>query len=120
MGSSTERTRTSITNSLKKKLADLMQEFTALRNNIVNQYRDVVERRLAPSFMMLGVLPHASQHGIDTHLRGHGGTMSKQSLRTECVRRFSGCCDIFLECLYPPMHSSELRIRSLHSPIPVT
>lgn len=45
VGSSTERTRTSITNSLKKKLADLMQEFTALRNNIVNQYRDVVDRR---------------------------------------------------------------------------
>jgi syntaxin 1B/2/3 len=40
-----ERTRTSITNSLKKKLADLMQDFTALRNNIVNQYRDVVDRR---------------------------------------------------------------------------
>ena len=48
VGSSTERTRTSITNSLKKKLADLMQEFTALRNNIVNQYRDVVDRRCHP------------------------------------------------------------------------
>lgn len=47
VGSSTERTRTTITNSLKKKLADLMSEFTALRNNIVNQYRDVVDRRCA-------------------------------------------------------------------------
>ena len=47
VGSSTERTRTSITNSLKKKLADLMSDFTTLRNNIVNQYRDVVDRRCA-------------------------------------------------------------------------
>ena len=44
-GSAAERTRTTITNSLKKKLYDLMQDFTALRNNIMNQYRDVVDRR---------------------------------------------------------------------------
>lgn len=44
-GSAAERTRTTITNSLKKKLSDLMQDFTALRNNIMNQYRDVVDRR---------------------------------------------------------------------------
>lgn len=44
-GSAAERTRTTITNSLKKKLSDLMQDFTGLRNNIMNQYRDVVDRR---------------------------------------------------------------------------
>lgn len=44
-GSAAERTRTTITSSLKKKLADLMHEFTTLRNNIMNQYRDVVDRR---------------------------------------------------------------------------
>jgi syntaxin 1B/2/3 len=44
-GSNEERTRTSITNSLKSKLANLMQDFTSLRNNITNHYRDVVDRR---------------------------------------------------------------------------
>ena len=44
-GSNEERTRSSITNSLKTKLATLMQEFTSLRNNITNHYRDVVDRR---------------------------------------------------------------------------
>lgn len=45
VGSNTERTRTGITSSLKQKLAKIMDEFTALRRNIMNQYRDVVERR---------------------------------------------------------------------------
>ena len=44
-GSNEERTRTSITNSLKSKLATLMQDFTSLRNKITNHYRDVVDRR---------------------------------------------------------------------------
>ena len=44
-GSHEERTRTTITNSLKTKLSDMMQEFTALRNNITNHYRSVVDRR---------------------------------------------------------------------------
>lgn len=44
-GSHEERTRTTITNSLKTKLADLMQEFTTLRNNITSHYRSVVDRR---------------------------------------------------------------------------
>jgi syntaxin 1B/2/3 len=44
-GSNEERTRTSITNSLKTKLASLIQDFNSLRNNITNHYRDVVDRR---------------------------------------------------------------------------
>jgi syntaxin 1B/2/3 len=44
-GSNEERTRTGITNSLKTKLADLMRDFSALRNNITSHYRDVVDRR---------------------------------------------------------------------------
>ena len=44
-GSNEERTRTSITNSLKTKLADLMRDFSALRNSITSHYRDVVDRR---------------------------------------------------------------------------
>lgn len=44
-GTATERTRTSITSSLKRKLAEMLDEFTALRSSIMQQYRDVVERR---------------------------------------------------------------------------
>jgi t-SNARE complex subunit (syntaxin) len=44
-GSNEERTRTGITNSLKTKLADLMRDFSSLRNNITSHYRDVVDRR---------------------------------------------------------------------------
>lgn len=45
-GSATERTRTTITAGLKKKLKDLMGEFSNLRNRIQEEYREVVERRL--------------------------------------------------------------------------
>lgn len=46
IGSATERTRTTITAGLKKKLKDLMGEFSDLRNRIQEEYREVVERRL--------------------------------------------------------------------------
>ena len=45
-GTATERTRTTITAGLKKKLKDLMGEFSNLRNRIQEEYREVVERRL--------------------------------------------------------------------------
>jgi syntaxin 1B/2/3 len=45
-GSATERTRTTISAGLKKKLKDLMGEFSDLRNRIQEEYREVVERRL--------------------------------------------------------------------------
>ena len=45
-GSASERTRTTITAGLKKKLKDLMGEFSDLRNRIQDEYREVVERRL--------------------------------------------------------------------------
>mmetsp|Transcript_49880 Transcript_49880/g.159521 ORF Transcript_49880/g.159521 Transcript_49880/m.159521 type:complete len:295 (+) Transcript_49880:196-1080(+) len=44
-GSSQDRTRTSITASLRKKLKDLMSEFQELRTKLNKEYRDVVERR---------------------------------------------------------------------------
>lgn len=59
--SATERTRTSVTNSLKRKLSEIMDEFTALRSNIMQQYRDVVERRF---FTVTG--DKASDDQIDT------------------------------------------------------
>jgi hypothetical protein len=44
--SSTDRTRLSITNSLKKKLKELMGEFQALRQKFQDEYKEVVERRI--------------------------------------------------------------------------
>ncbi len=45
-GTASERTRTTITAGLKKKLKDLMQEFSELRTRITSEYREVVERRV--------------------------------------------------------------------------
>lgn len=45
-GSASERTRTTISAGLKKKLKDLMGEFSELRNRITEEYREVVERRV--------------------------------------------------------------------------
>lgn len=45
-GTPTVRTRTSITNSLRKKLKDSMGEFQILRQKIMGEYRDTVQRRL--------------------------------------------------------------------------
>ncbi|GLJ54481.1 hypothetical protein SUGI_1170200 [Cryptomeria japonica] len=44
-GTTTDRTRTTITNSLRKKLKDLMGEFQVLRQNITEEYKDIIERR---------------------------------------------------------------------------
>jgi syntaxin 1B/2/3 len=46
VGSTSERTRTSITAGLKKKLKDLMGDFSELRSRIHEEYREVVERRV--------------------------------------------------------------------------
>ncbi|BBN17264.1 syntaxin 1B/2/3 [Marchantia polymorpha subsp. ruderalis] len=45
-GSSTDRTRMSMTATLKKKLKELMTEFQALRQKFTDEYREVVERRV--------------------------------------------------------------------------
>ncbi|GIL79197.1 hypothetical protein Vretimale_16729 [Volvox reticuliferus] len=45
-GTASERTRTTITAGLKKKLKDHMQEFSELRSRIQSEYREVVERRV--------------------------------------------------------------------------
>lgn len=46
VGTASERTRTSITAGLKKKLKDHMGEFSSLRTRIHDEYREVVERRV--------------------------------------------------------------------------
>lgn len=45
-GSSNERTRSSITGGLRKKLKDLMGEFSDLREQIQTEYRGVVKQRV--------------------------------------------------------------------------
>lgn len=44
-GTPTDRTRTSITSTLRKKLKDLMGEFQILRQNMNEEYKETVERR---------------------------------------------------------------------------
>lgn len=45
-GSTTDRTRTSITSSLRKKLKDLMGDFQLLRQRMMEEYKQTVERRV--------------------------------------------------------------------------
>lgn len=44
-GTPTDRTRTSITGTLRKKLKDLMGEFQTLRQKMMEEYKETVERR---------------------------------------------------------------------------
>ena len=44
-GTPTDRTRISVTNGLRKKLKDLMKEFQSLRERVVGEYRETIERR---------------------------------------------------------------------------
>ncbi|GMJ14752.1 PENETRATION1, syntaxin of plants 121, SYNTAXIN RELATED PROTEIN 1 [Hibiscus trionum] len=44
-GSSSDRTRTSVVNGLRKKLKDSMESFNELRERISSEYRDIVQRR---------------------------------------------------------------------------
>lgn len=44
-GSSSDRTRTSVVNGLRKKLKDTMESFNKLREQISSEYRDTVQRR---------------------------------------------------------------------------
>ncbi|KAA8516812.1 hypothetical protein F0562_017078 [Nyssa sinensis] len=44
-GSSSDRTRTSIVNGLRKKLQDSMNSFNSLRQKIATEYRETVQRR---------------------------------------------------------------------------
>eukprot|EP00882_Tetradesmus_deserticola_P009197 GHRQ01009700.1.p1 GENE.GHRQ01009700.1~~GHRQ01009700.1.p1 ORF type:complete len:398 (+),score=186.60 GHRQ01009700.1:460-1653(+) len=61
VGSASERTRTSITAGLKKKLKDLMGEFSELRARIHEENRQVVQRRV---YTVTG--QHLPEEDIDT------------------------------------------------------
>eukprot|EP00250_Pteridium_aquilinum_P017231 c23516_g1_i1 orf=606-1532(-) len=53
-GTPSDRTRTSITNALRKKLKDLMEEFQSLREMARGEYRETVKRRF---YTVNGQLP---------------------------------------------------------------
>ncbi|KAL5972750.1 hypothetical protein ACLOJK_039555 [Asimina triloba] len=53
-GSGVDRSRMAMTNALKKKLKDRMTDFQTLRQNIQDEYREVVERRV---FTVTGTKP---------------------------------------------------------------
>lgn len=59
-GSAVDRSRTTTTLGLKKKLKDKMAEFQTLRENIHQEYREVIERRV---FTVTG--NHADEQTID-------------------------------------------------------
>lgn len=61
VGSASERTRTSITAGLKKKLKDLMGEFSEMRARIHDENRQVVQRRV---YTVTG--QHLPEEDIDT------------------------------------------------------
>lgn len=64
-GSSTDRTRMSVTNSLRKTLKDLMGEFRTLREKMMFDYKETIERRY---YMVTGMRADDDiiDHMIDT------------------------------------------------------
>jgi syntaxin 1B/2/3 len=44
-GTPADRTRTSVTNGLRKKLREMMMDFQALRQKMMAEYKETVERR---------------------------------------------------------------------------
>lgn len=60
-GSSSDRTRTSVVNGLRKKLSDSMNSFNDLRNKMASEYRETVQRRY---FTVTGENPDEST--VDT------------------------------------------------------
>ncbi|KAI5059412.1 hypothetical protein GOP47_0025731 [Adiantum capillus-veneris] len=64
-GTSTDRTRMSVTNGLRVTLKDLMQDFQQLRQTMMTEYRETIERRY---FTVTGVQAEEAtiDHMIDT------------------------------------------------------
>ncbi len=73
VGSASERSRTSITAGLKKKLKELCEEFMEFRNQITAEYQDVVAKRV---YAVTG---------------GSKGETRKASAVTGCRNRVSEC-----------------------------
>lgn len=64
-GTPSDRTRSSLTNSLRKKLKDLMEEFQSLRGKARDEYREMVKRRF---YTVNGQMPDEEtvEHIIET------------------------------------------------------
>lgn len=79
LGSSTDRTRVSITNSLMKTLKDLMSDFQILRQKMGAEYRETIERRY---FTITGneADEETIDHMIDT---GESETFLQKAIREQ-------------------------------------
>ncbi|XP_078148203.1 syntaxin-132-like [Carex rostrata] len=80
-GTGVDRSRTSMTVALKKRLKERIAQFQTLRQNIRNEYRDVIERRV---FTVTGTRPDEetidqlietgdSEHIFSHAIQGYGG-----------------------------------------------
>lgn len=75
-GSASERTRTAVTGALKKKLKESMDEFQELRERLMADYRETVERRV---YTVTG--EHASEAQIDHMIdEGEGETIFQKAI----------------------------------------
>ncbi|KAG0588299.1 hypothetical protein KC19_2G232100 [Ceratodon purpureus] len=78
-GTPTDRTRTSITSTLRKKLKDLMGEFQILRQNMNDEYKETVERRY---YTVTG--EHADEDTIDTIIEtGNSETFLQKAIQEQ-------------------------------------
>ena len=82
-GSASERTRTAVTGALKKKLKESMDEFQELRERLMADYRETVERRV---YTVTG--EHASEAQIDHMIDEGEGEMIFQKAIMEQGRGY--------------------------------
>jgi syntaxin 1B/2/3 len=82
-GTASERTRTAVTGALKKKLKESMDEFQELRERLMADYRETVERRV---YTVTG--EHASEEQIDNMIDEGEGEMIFQKAIMEQGRGY--------------------------------
>ena len=91
MGSSSERTRTAITAALKKKLKDIMGEFSALRQKLQLEYRwrpacSCMHRAELPQCLVTPPLPSAQPNPSHTAaFAKYGMTCSHEGELLSCL-----------------------------------
>lgn len=78
-GTSTDRTRISVTNSLRKKLKDSMGEFQVLRQSMMEEYKDIIGRRF---YTITG--EHADEDTIEKIISaGEGETVLQKAIQEQ-------------------------------------
>ncbi|GBG82302.1 hypothetical protein CBR_g34586 [Chara braunii] len=114
-GSSTDRTRVSITATLKKKLKELMAEFQTLRQRFNDDYREVVKRRYFTGaillfwyliFLDMAVLVEAQGEMLDNietqvsravdHVQSGTNALQKAKASQKSTRKWMCCAIIIL------------------------